>query len=281
MPNPLRVIAGLSLAALAALAPAAPSDAQELAEGTGAAPISAPVLATQSAQPRLTFSLRGGVAVGPSYFGASDTEVGPDFAIGLGYARLFGLEFGDPTTRFEPRGFRIKPAFRYIGERNAADHPELAGLATVDAELELGLGAVYTQRNYEIFGELRYGTLEHNSFVGEVGADLRLHPSDRLEVWFGPRLLFGSDRYASTYYGVTAAESAASGLAAHSPSGGLLRAGVELGANLDIAPRWDLEGAVSYDRLLNGAAASPITRQGSEEQLGARIGLVRHFSLRF
>lgn len=172
-------------------------------------------------------------------------------------------------------------SFRYIGERSSSDNPELAGLDDVDMAIELGMGLAYSQRNYEVFGDVRYGVVGHESFVGELGADLRLHPTDRLTLTAGPRVFFGSDSYSQTYFGVTAAESAASGLAAYTASGGALSAGIELGATYAINDDWGIEGAVVYDRLLNDAADSPIVLQGSADQWSLRLGVTRRISLRF
>lgn len=266
------------LALLPALFPAAPALAG------GPLPVSAdaaPVVFVETPKPRFVFTLRGGVAVKPDYFGASSYGVGPDLGFDFGYARAFGRDFGSTDPDFERTGLHLRGSFRYIGERSAADHPELTGLNDIDLSVELGLGLAYTQRSYEIFGDVRYGVVGHESVVGELGADLRLHPGDRLTLTAGPRLFLGSDSYAQTYFGVTAAESAASGLAAFTAEGGALSAGIELGATYKIDENWGVEGALTYDRLLNDAAASPITVQGSEDQLRARIGLTRRISLRF
>jgi outer membrane protein len=45
--------------------------------------------------------------------------------------------------------------------------------------------------------------------------------------------------------------------------------------------RWGVEGAAEYERLLNDAADSPITEQGSADQYTVRVGITRRISLDF
>ncbi len=74
---------------------------------------------------------------------------------------------------------------------------------------------------------------------------------------------------------------AASGLDQYSANGGLLATGLEVGARYLFNERWGVEGAIGYDRLVNDAADSPITGQGSADQYTARIGITRRISLDF
>lgn len=243
-----------------------------------------PVLAAPApapASPDLVFNLRGGITGMPAYFGADSYVPGADFALGFEFLRLpgggsFGNANGTPATGFVPRG-----SFRVIRERSAADHAELSGMDDVGLAVEMGLGVAYKQRNFQLFADARYGVIGHRAWVGELGGDLIASPSDRLKLTVGPRLFLADTSYAGTYFGVTAAESAASGLAAFSPEGGALSAGVEAGATYALNDDWGIAGAVRWDRLLNDAAASPITGLGSADQFSVRIGLTRRFTIDF
>jgi len=230
--------------------------------------------------PALVFKLRTGVSASPDYFGSRDTRFGPDFAVNLEFARLpwgqsIGNLDGQPRFGFAPRG-----SLRVIRKRTAADNPELAGLNNVPLSVELGMGLGYTQRNFEAFADLRYGAIGHHAFVAELGADVVLHPSDRLTLRAGPRLLAGDSDYAQTYFGVTPAEASAA-LPAYRAKGGALTAGVELGASYQINQNWGLDGAVRYDRYVGDAKSSPIVRQGSSDGVSVRLGVTRRVSLNF
>lgn len=230
--------------------------------------------------PEVVLTLGAGLAVKPEYFGSDEYGVGPAFSFRLNYLDLGPLNFGS-LDRDPASGIGLRGSFRYVGERDAADYPELAGLEDVDATVELGLGLGYRSRSFDAFADLRYGIGGHESIVGELGADYKIHPSDRLTVSLGPRVLLGSDDYAATYFGISAAEAAVSDYTAYTADGGLVSAGVELGARYELSDVWGLEGAVTYDRFVGDAADSPIVEQGERDQYGLRIGLTRQITLDF
>lgn len=243
--------------------------------------LNAPVFSTQGTGPALGFTLRGGVQTAPEYFGSGSNEAGPALGASLNYLRLGGFTFGNPDPLYVPEGFGVTGSFRYIGERDDADSPELAGLEDIDAALEIGGGLRYATRDYQVFGNIRYGVIGHESFVGELGADVFLRPTDRLTLRAGPRALFGDSDYTSTYFGVTADESIASGgnFAAFEPDGGLVSTGIEVGAGYRINDNWGVDASLTYEKLRDDAADSPITTD--DEQFRASIGVTRRFSLGF
>ena len=205
--------------------------------------------------PDLVLTVRAGVQVSPAYLGSDDYEVGPDFAARLDYIRFpNGFEFGSGRAVGFRTGWGLRGSARYLGERDSDDHDEIEGLDDVDWSFELGLGVGYEQRNWRAFTDVRYGFVGHNAWVGEIGADGIAYPLDGLTLTLGPRLSFGTDAFAQTYFGVTPEESAASGLDPYDASGGLLGAGVEFGARYLFNERWGVEGAASWNVLVNDAA---------------------------
>lgn len=235
--------------------------------------------ALDSATPDIVMTLRAGVQVSPSYFGSDEYKLGPDFSARFDYVRFpGGFEYGSSRTVGFRTGWGIQGSFRYIGER---DKDAIPGLDDIPWSVEAGLGVGYEQRNWRAFADVRYGFVGHNAWVGELGADAIAYPIDGLTLTAGPRFQFGADNFAQTYFGVSPAESAASGLATFDASGGLLATGLEIGARYLFNERWGVEGAIGYDRLMNDAADSPITAQGSPDQYTARIGITRRISLDF
>jgi outer membrane scaffolding protein for murein synthesis (MipA/OmpV family) len=282
----------LRAALAAALAWAAGAEAGIAQTATSPAP--APPPATVPAPPTLrgglltatdpdiVLTVRAGVAVSPSYLGSDDYELGPDLAARVDYVRFpNGFEYGSSRSVGFRTGWGVRGSFRYLGSRDSKEKDALEGIDNVDWSAEAGLGIGYEQRNYRVFTDVRYGVIGHNAWVGEIGADGITYPVDGLTLTLGPRLEFGSDRFASTYFGVSSSESTASGLDAFDAKGGLLAAGVELGGRYRFNERWGVEGAATWDRLLNDAADSPITATGSEDQYGVRLGITRSISLDF
>lgn len=230
----------------------------------------------------LKFDVRAGAAARPAYFGSDEYVIGPDFAVSFDYAKIRGLgDYGSLDDNAPPRAFGIRGSLRFIGERDDDDYDELEGLEDIDPSLELGLGLVYRERNFEAFGDVRYGVIGHQNFVGELGMDAISYPTENWELRLGPRFSFADGDFADLYFGVDEAESRASGLSAYTADGGLLGAGFEATARYRFNDLWGLEAAVRADRLLNDAADSPITESGSEDQFRFRIGITRELVLQF
>lgn len=241
-----------------------------------------------SKQPKYSLAFTGlvGVAGRSSYPGSSDMELQPDIKFGFLSFRSDKLNFGrtenasgDPYAR--PVGWATGVSFGNMSSRKASDYPELAGLENVPTSIEAGVGIGYVFPNAELLATARYGVIGHNSWVGGLRAFYVTRPMDRLAVRFGPRIEFGSDSYARTYFGVTPAEASNSAFSAYSPSGGLISAGLELIATYEVSDDWWLELGARWDRIDGDAADSPIVLQGSRDQAAIRLGIRRAFSLRF
>lgn len=229
----------------------------------------------------LNFALRGGVAAVPDYPGADDYSAVPDLGFTFGSLKWGRANVGNGIGAIPDNGFSVRGAFKVRGDREAADNTELTGLNDIDTAVELGLGVSYQQTNYLVFGEVRQGFGGHSGVTGTLGADLILRPDDRWTFTAGPRINLGNTEYASTYFGVTPAEAGRSRFAAYEADGGVLGAGISIGATYQIDDRWALESEFTYEKLMNAAEDSPITAIGSDDQITLSIGLSRAFTLRF
>ena len=244
----------------------------------GAAIVATALPAAAFAQTTLTVGL--GPQSAPGYFGSDENEVGVTgtFSVqelNFGPLRLGGAEGG------AAEGFGFTGSVRYIGERNADDYPELAGTAPIDAALELGGGVTYTTQNFYVFALARKGVTGHDSLVGELGGDAIFRPSAPLELRVGPRLFYGDDDYAQTYFGLTADEVGGTGDAFATPydaQGGLLSRGIEASAAYAFSEDWGVKATVRYDEFVNDAANSPIVLQGSDSATTASLIVTRRFS---
>jgi len=227
------------------------------------------------------FSLRGGVAVAPSYMGSDSSEVNADGGFRFGALSFGGRSFGAGIGNVPENGVSVGGAFRVIGSRDAEDDPELFGLEDIDTAVELGLSLTYRQERWLAFGEVRQGFGGHDGVTGTLGADMIFRPSDRFTIAAGPRLNLGDADYANTYFGVSADEAVTSNFAAFDADGGLLGTAFQVQGTYELNDNWAVEGLLSYERLRNSAADSPITLGGSDDQWRLSIGLSRAFTLRF
>lgn len=221
-----------------------------------------------------------GVNVGPAYIGSDESEIGPDFIGRIDFLRFpNGFEYGSGQAVGFRTGFGLRGSVQYIGARNSANHDELTGLANIPWAFEAGLGIGYEERNYRVFGDVRYGVIGTNTWVGDLGADAIAYPIDGLTLTLGPRFNFGTDRFTGTYFGVSAEDADRSDLPEYDPSGGLYSGSMVLGARYLFNERWGVEGEATWERLLNDAGDSPITQ--SRDQYSASLSLTRRISLDF
>lgn len=233
---------------------------------------------TPLAQKQYVIDLGIGGVVQPKYE-ASDAYLLyplPLVSVGRFYLPVLG-QVADGKKR---QGVFLYPSFNFNGERKASDSSDLTGTTTVDWALELGLGAGYRWENFRVFAELRQGINGHTSQVGQLGFDAIFQPLEKVEFSIGPRAGFAAGDYMDTYFGVTAAEAAASGgtLTQYNPSGGFKSVGLSARASYDLTEDVRLHLQGSYDRLIGDAADSPIAKVGSEDQFSIGLGVTYRFA---
>lgn len=228
--------------------------------------------------PGLAFTLGLGIESVPDYFGSDEVTAGPAFSFDLGYLGLGPLSFGSRDLDAVPEGLGFRGSFRYVPERSGErfEGPDRLG-EPVDAAFEIGGGLRYSQPWWEVFAVARQGFGGHDGIVGDVGMDLIARPSDRLTLRGGPRLFFGDDSFAETYFS-TAVDTDAAG-PRFEASGGLLSSGLEVGAEYRLTEAWGVAASLRYDRLRNDAADSPISLE--DDQVSASLLVTRRFDIRF
>jgi len=148
------------------------------------------------------------------------------------------------------------------------DSSDLAGLDPIEFGVEVGGFAEFYPTDWlRVRGELRRGFRAHEGVVGDVAVDAFADITPEVRVSGGPRVSFASADYFDAYYGVTPAESAASGPAPYSPGSGMKSVGV--GGAIDWKTTEKLTTSVfaEYSRLTGPAADSSLVRErGSPNQ---------------
>jgi outer membrane protein len=220
-------------------------------------------------------TLGGGGRVAPEWDGAKAYMLTPMPIVGLKFLR--SPLTGKPTS---DTGFGIAPAFRFVSKREFTARDRLWGLERVGATAELGFVVDYTDTWFRASAEVRQGFGGHHGQIVELGFDGRFRPIDRLTVSAGPRVSFASSEYMNTWYGVTAAESARTGLATHRPGAGLLGAGLAARATWEIDDQWLVRADAGWTRLADKAANSPIVRtDGARDQFTVGLGVAWRFGV--
>ena len=222
-----------------------------------------------------------GPEVKPAYPGADKMGFGPFVDVARSDGNdPFSYEapdegFGIPVIALD--NVYVGPTLAITGSRKADD--TVAGLREIDTTFEAGV-AIQVDVSDRLYGfsEIRRGIGGHDAFTGQVGLDYIWRKGDDWLISLGPRVDWGDAKHQRAYFGVSDSESAASGIAAYRPSGGIYSAGGTLGGIVRLNERWGLAGYAGYRRLVGDAADSPVTRQfGTRDQYSGGIGLTYTF----
>ncbi|GLK63631.1 MipA/OmpV family protein [Paracoccus kondratievae] len=240
-----------ALALLAATALTSPAAAQSLGLGQG-----------------LSFDAGLGVKYSPEFMGSDNLDASPWLI----------LRNADSDGDRED-GVSISPSLNYVGKRDASDYDDLRGMDDIGHAGEIGVKLSWRAGEFTSYGAIRKGFGGHHGVVGELGTKYRIKASDKLTLWTGAELGLGNSEFTSTYFGVTAAESASSGKTVYDPDGGAYIARVSLEARYEFMPDTAVMGRLSYGRLLGDAGDSPLVETRSQPSVS--IGVARRLNFRF
>ena len=170
-------------------------------------------------------------------------------------------------------GFEIGPAFGFEGKRDA----DAVGAPIHKVGFAIEAGAfvqTWVGEALRLRVEGRRGLTGHGGWIGAVSADYVAREGDDWLFSIGPRVTLSDRKYQRAYFGITPADSAASGLAAYNPKGGVQAVGIAAGYLHQLSRRWGIASYARHDRLTGDAADSPVTRSlGSRNQLSGGIAL--------
>ncbi|HYG46843.1 MAG TPA: MipA/OmpV family protein [Allosphingosinicella sp.] len=244
---------------------------------------SAPAAAQDDEEKKEPRRIRVGVGAQlvPSYPGADDHSLRPLVDVSLTRGSK-PFDFEAPDESFGPSlikegGVEIGPALNFEGSRKAEDVG--ADLDKVPFTFEAGAFVQYAfSPKFRIRAEARKGLGGHDGWTGQIGADYVARDGDDWLFSIGPRLTVSDGRYHRAYFGVTAAESARTGLAAYRPESGVQAVGATAGFLKQLDRRWGIYSYAKYDRLVGDAAGSPVVRSfGSRDQLSGGLALTYTF----
>jgi outer membrane protein len=108
-------------------------------------------------------------------------------------------------------------------------------------------------------------TDEHDGWLLTPEIHYRRPLGDNWKFNLAASTTWASDDYMETYFDVTPADSARSGLPVFSASDGFKDVGVKVVLAYSITERWDLGGIASFKRLLNDAEDSPVVDDAGDE----------------
>lgn len=227
-----------------------------------------------------------GVGVTPDYNGSDDNVFG--FAPGVRYqfkdshrfAEWWGI-FGDINLINSPN-WQFGPMLSFRFGREDVDDDVVDLLPDVDNTWEAGVFGSYTYLNTQgIPWRVRVG----GGVLWDVGnvydgynafgwASLWVPLSRQVFFGLGGGASYGDDKFMQTYYGVTPAGSAASGLPVYTAGSGMKNWYVWPALIWQFDKNWAAGVGAFYQRLINDATDSPVVSQrGTANQLTGGVGI--------
>jgi outer membrane scaffolding protein for murein synthesis (MipA/OmpV family) len=205
----------------------------------------------------------------------------PDIAVTVGDRFFASFADGIGANMYDRNGLEFGVLARPDLGRRASDTAHyLPGLSKVDFAPELGgFAQIRLTASLSLRAEVRKAIGGYDGVVADLALSWAKPVSKRLYLVVAPNLHIADARFMRAYFGVTAGAAAVGGLAAYQPGAGLERAGLRVVAVRQLGPRISLSASAVYDRLLGGAAHSPVVRvpTGSVDQPAAFISLRYHF----
>lgn len=229
--------------------------------------------------------LGAGAIYAPDYEGSDEFEVQPFPFISVQYrdiAYIRGPEIGVNLIRLKASDdFSIKagPLARYRRDRPEKRNADLRGLGDVDLAVELGGAVAFEYKQAWVRVSLAKDVAGgHDGLVGEGEAGIRFNLSETLIATASAKASWADKDYMGTYFGVTAAQAARSGLPVYSAGSGLKDVGAGLNLSYMLGKHWMVSAIGGYSRLLGDAADAPlVVRRGSPDQWQGGLFLAYRF----
>lgn len=279
-----RVAAAALLLALPASAQAQSAQGQvaQLRYSPAQQSIAAPVGPPQSEAAKKDWDIRlgAGALYQPEYEGSDEYKVAPLPMVMINYRDMVFLRgpmLGANVLTWQgPRPndkLQVGPLVRYQFGRDEDDSDDLRGMGDIDAAVELGGFVTYSTGPWSAGLTLfRDVSGSHDGLTAKVSAGNRLPLGPKLMLRSEISAIWADDNYTETFFGVTAAQSARSGMRQYRAEGGFKDAGITFDLDYTLTEHWGLTGRLGYKHLLGDAADSPLVEgRGSADQLSSGL----------
>jgi len=234
--------------------------------------LTTPVLAAEQSEGNV-LTLGGGVDVAPRYSGSDKSRVGAaqvvDYAMANGFfiSTTRGVGYGnnignlDYSAAVSYRTGRKDKDVSSDSISSGSDYLRGMGDIKGSAIVVPGLGYKVTDwLHLQLQAEVPVSERDNGEAV-HFGIISPLYISPKNEVTLALTSSWGSDKYMQTYYGVSAAQAAASGFARHDAGAGIYAYSLNLDWTHRLTSRWSVLAAAGVTQLTGDAADSPIVQR--------------------
>ena len=245
---------------------------KSILSGAVLALLATPALAAGQRQGNV-LTLGGGVDVAPRYSGSDKSRVTAaqvvDYAMangffisttrGLGYGNSFGkLDYNAALS------YRAGRKDRDVSSDSiASGSDDLRGMGDIKGSAIVVPGLGYRVTDWltvQLQAEVPVSERDNGEAV-HFGIASPLYTSPKNALTLALTGSWGSSKYVQTYYGVNAAQSAASGFARHDAGSGIYAYSLNLDWTHKLTSRWSLLAAAGVTQLTGEAGDSPIVQR--------------------
>ncbi|WP_018607467.1 MipA/OmpV family protein [Uliginosibacterium gangwonense] len=226
-----------------------------------------------------TLSLGAGVADIPRYEGSDEHKVRAiplirgSYRSSIGKFSL-GSENGAPGLAWSIIDTPQLEAGLSLGMdrgRKESDSSHLQGLGNVNRSPEAGIFGVYKigAASLRLSARTALNDNGHGGSLINAGAGYRWQLADHLGLSTNAGFTWASTDYMQSYFGVSASQSAQSGLARYDAKSGIKDINAGLGLDYMLNLHWMLVGGYRFARLQGDAADSPIVQRRNQHSVFA------------
>lgn len=234
--------------------------------------LATPVLAAEQKQGNV-LTLGGGVDVAPRYSGSDKSRVSAaqvvDYSMANGFfiSTTRGIGYGNNIGNLDYNAavsYRTGRKDKDVSSDSISSGSDyLRGMGDIkgSAIVVPGLGYKVTDwLNLQLQAEIPVSERDNGEAV-HFGISSPLYTSSKNAVTLGLTGSWGSGTYMQTYYGVNAAQSAASGFARHDAGAGIYAWSMNLDWTYRLTSRWSVLTSAGVTQLTGDAGDSPIVQR--------------------
>jgi Outer membrane protein V len=227
----------------------------------------------EEAKPDWTIIVGAGAMYEPEYEGSDDMTASPIPFIIINYGEWLEIDpSGVTVTALRHEGFALGAKIGYEIGRDEDDHERLEGLGDIDFAATVGARASYNWNGLELYATVDQTINGSESLIGTFGLEYSAPVNERLILSAGAEAIVANDKHMEAYFGVTAAQSAASGLPQYEAKAGLKRVNVSASATYLLSENWLVRGEAGVGFLTGDAADSPIVEKDIQPSASLFIG---------
>lgn len=227
----------------------------------------------EAVKPSWSLVIGAGGIYEPEYEGSDDFKISPIPLVIFTYGDWLEI---DPTgvtiTALRHEGFSLAGKVGYESGRDQDDHDRLEGLGDIDFAATVGAKAAYVWNGLEFYATVDQTIDGSESLVGTFGVEYSAPVGERLMLGIGAEAVVANDKHMQAYFGVNAAQAAASGLSEYKAEAGIKRVNVSASATYGLSENWFIRGETALGILTGDAADSPIVDEKLQPSASIFVG---------